>query len=395
MQYHALAWAAQGADVDLVGYTGAPLPAAITAHPRITTHRLAPPDLDRGPGRPTPARLGQAAWRLLLLAWRLLRLLILVTPRPDVVLVQNPPAVSTLVVAALVARLRRARLVIDWHNFSHSVLALRLGAGHRLVRFVRWHERTMAVLADHHLVVSEAMRRELVDRDGLRGVTVLYDRPAEAFTVLPPDERVAEKARWLDLADTTEALQVGLLVTSTSWTADEDMTLLIAALELCEARFAADTGAVACPRLEVIISGDGPLRAAFDRRLASRVSGRIRIRTCWLAPEDYPRLLAAADLGVCVHRSTSGLDLPMKLADMHGCGLPVCVLDYGPVLRERLPEGRHGRYFSSAEALATQIVELFDRFPDGAALTTLRARARDGERTSWRQGWNREARDVL
>jgi beta-1,4-mannosyltransferase len=97
-----------------------------------------------------------------------------------------------------------------------------------------------------------------------------------------------------------------------------------------------------------------------------------------------------------MHRSASGVDLPMKVADMFGAGLPVCALNYGPCLAERIEHGHNGLLFGSAEELAAQWLELFRGFPQP---TPLLERIRRGALTSsslrWCDNWREQTAPVF
>ena len=386
MQYHALALVRRGATVSLVGYAGAPVISALDAHPGVSIYRLPASEAVFGGSGRRSGRFARGALDRLDLAWRLLWLLGWVIPRPTVLLVQNPPVLPTLPVALAVARLRGARLVIDWHNLSWSVVAMRVGPAHRLVRIIRWLERVCGGRASGHLTVSRAMRRELAGWRKPVDAAVVYDRPAERFVPLDVERR--EEARRRLLGSHHEAFAV---VSSTSWTPDEDFDLLIQAADICEQRLAERQSRAHEAKFLILVTGDGPDRRAFEKRLRDRPPARVRIETRWLSPDDYPTLLGAADLGLCLHRSSSGLDLPMKLADMLGCGLPVCAYDYGPVLQERLVDRGNGRLFSTAGELASLILEMHEGFPASPTLAALRQQTLQSDRTGWERRWDSDA----
>jgi beta-1,4-mannosyltransferase len=315
----------------------------------------------------------------------------------------------TLAVALVACRLRGARLVVDWHNLGYTLLGLALGARHPVVRAAAWYERVCGRRADAHLCVSRALRDALAARWGIEGATVLYDRPAAAFVPRPASERAAILARWAPVLDARFAAggsaRPALVVSPTSWTADEDFPLLVAALGDLDRRLASDEAhagsdparaGTARPRIVVVLTGDGPLRPHYERRIAALPLASIAVRTLWLAPADYPRLLGVADLGLSLHRSASGLDLPMKVADMFGAGVPVCALDYGPCLHEQIDAGATGVLFTNAAELATRLYELLAGFPDDTrALDRLRAGVVAGERPRWGDAWNASARPLL
>lgn len=91
---------------------------------------------------------------------------------------------------------------------------------------------------------------------------------------------------------------------------------------------AASLSSLNYPKLVCIITGKGPEKEKYLQIIGGKCWQMVRILTPWLETEDYPLVLAAADLGVCLHWSSSGLDLPMKVVDMFGSGLPVCAINY-------------------------------------------------------------------
>jgi beta-1,4-mannosyltransferase len=397
MLYHARALAANGVDVDLVGFEGTPLPKAIADEPRISVRRLNPATL-RLRGAFSGATYAVAglldAARLSLRLWRILRRL----QKPDLVLVQNPPAFPTLFVTWFSLRGRGVRFVIDWHNLGYTLLRLRLGRWHPAVRLARWLERRDARRVDANLCVSRSLAAFLESRFGVQQARVLYDRPASAFVPMERSER-EQLRQALFSRFGVHTGTVGFIVCPTSWTEDEDFDLVIDAVPLLDERIRGWEAAGAgrrFPNIVILVTGDGARRAEFERRFAGLPARRIQLRARWLEPEDYPKVVGSADLGLCLHRSSSGLDIPMKVADLFGAGVPVCALDYGIGLGERVRHGDNGFLFSTARQLADVLFDLFETFPqDQSMLDRLRTGARKSARPTWEEGWLREAKPVL
>ncbi len=393
MQYHAASLAAAGSDVDLIGLEGAAVMPAVASNPRIHVHRM--PDrafANRAKGGVRRFVFSSAA-RGLGQAMRLFRILMRI-PKPDLILVQNPPAFPTLFVAWLASRLRGARFVIDWHNLSHTIAAVRLGERHRAVKSIARSERRWAKRATAHLAVSQALA-EWLAREYKVKAAVVYDRPGDAFTRPSADEA---KELWERVATDAKlgSSRPPIVVCPTSWTPDEDFDLLLEALERAERQLTRDRADAGSPALVVFLTGRGALRDAFEARAARRHFKAIAVKTVWLEPSDYPTLVGMADLGLCLHQSSSGLDLPMKLADLRGAGVPAAAYDYAPVLSEVMTGGQDGVTFRDPGDLANVLVTVAtgSASPD-SPLARSRAWLPQHPPERWSAQWDRAARPVL
>jgi len=145
-----------------------------------------------------------------------------------------------------------------------------------------------------------------------------------------------------------------LVTSSTSWTVDEDFGVLLNALARLDKTIIELQSSL---KIVVVVTGKGPQKEFYEKEIAIINLNNVAILTLWLEPADYPRLLACADIGVSLHTSTSGIDLPMKILDNFGCQVPVCAYNF-PCLKELVEDDVNGRTFESSSDLHEQILDL-------------------------------------
>lgn len=92
-----------------------------------------------------------------------------------IIIMQNPPAIPTLIIAKFIAIIRQAWLIIDWHNFGYSVLATNLkNNNHPVVKLARKYEQYFGKKAYAHLTVTDTMSKELKKWDVQLSIRYIY-----------------------------------------------------------------------------------------------------------------------------------------------------------------------------------------------------------------------------
>jgi beta-1,4-mannosyltransferase len=280
--------------------------------------------------------------------------------------------------------------VIDWHNYGYSILAMKLSNGHPLVKISQAYEKIFARTASAHIAVTKAMANSLRSQFALSApIHVLHDRPADFFKPFSMEEKQIFSRNSPVLAEHSQALLSGkkrLLVSSTSWTPDEDFSILIEAL--CE--YSTKATSAQLPEITAIITGKGPQKDTYLRKIAQLSKEgkleKVTIESAWLSFEDYAALLASADLGVSLHTSSSGVDLPMKVVDMFGAGLPVIGWSDFEAWPELVTEDVNGKGFTSSQELAECLKDLFR--PGDTQLEKLKQGAIAESTRRWDKEWD-------
>jgi beta-1,4-mannosyltransferase len=79
-------------------------------------------------------------------------------------------------------------LIIDWHNYGYSIMRVN-NVNSLLVFLAKIYELYFGKIADYNLCVSQAMKKDLMNKFNLKQVHVLYDKATNKFKELGVKEK--------------------------------------------------------------------------------------------------------------------------------------------------------------------------------------------------------------
>jgi beta-1,4-mannosyltransferase len=391
---------------------------------------------------------------------------LLIIPKYEVVLIQNPPCIPALISTLVVSLFRWNSIWVDWHNLGFTMFKY----DSNIARFSKLLERNLAKFCSVHFCVSNALGEWLLKEFNI-SAKVLYDRPSKRFdkSQISIQSRhelflklnlIDSELFQSDLSHSSTSFKEGsytiqtytdqngqtlmredstrIVFSSTSWTEDEDFHLLLKALSKLDKILRANLNKYGPNKYQsskvlIVITGKGPLKEEFlneYNQIAPNLK-MVAVVTPWLEPDEYPKIIKCSDIGICLHGSTSGLDLPMKVIyifhlyincpdliiisifkvlDMLGSGLPAICLNY-PAIKELVTDKEDGYLFKqivlSDENYLTQlnidtIDSEFNSFPElfdclvkvlclsksQSTLSSLRKNVQIKPLSSWESTWN-------
>eukprot|EP01060_Flectonema_neradi_P000950 TRINITY_DN10561_c0_g1_i2.p1 TRINITY_DN10561_c0_g1~~TRINITY_DN10561_c0_g1_i2.p1 ORF type:complete len:502 (+),score=80.15 TRINITY_DN10561_c0_g1_i2:81-1508(+) len=414
MQYHCISLSKVVRKVFVVAVEGSSPCEGVTAAGNINMEYLLKP-------AKAPASLPwilAMLYRVTLNSIRLPITLLFTLPKCDAFIIQNPPAIPVLPAAVLACKIRGIKLIVDWHNLGYTLLQMD-NRPKAIISTYKFIERFFGSYSDYNLTVCESLKRFLKeDWKCIRedNSTVVYDVAPSFFSRSGPSGALklfeSEAGKELLGPGCTASDIVNhkgwnpnrpcILVTGTSWTVDEDVGMLLDSLSDLDTLLSDPTNGLPSKIIMFITGKGGDLKLSYEKRISTMNLKNIQIRTGYLDKfADYATLLGVADLGISLHNSSSGFDLPMKAVDMLGSRLPVLAL-YFDTLKELINKN-NGDYFTTKESLSEGLDRLLRDWKvsgsDEVAATPLlqekRSYIKENPRGTWDQQWGSKALPVI
>jgi len=354
-------------EISLIGYNGGDIRSDIANNPKIKQYYIR-----KGINKflsKLPrflfilAALIKIILQTLSLTWILFRI-----PKFKFLILQNPPGIPSMLICWIICRLRGAKFIIDWHNYGYTILKVN-NRPNFLVNLACKYEKYLGKKSDLNFCVSQAEKRDLKKEFNIDAIC-LPDRPVKGLfkflNELEANDLYKNYPNELySLIDThlpeNKNLKPIVMISSTSWTPDEDFSMLLDAFikteemikESIEDKTQKNIYNITEDKIKKIlflITGRGPMRDKFMDKVSEANLKYFDVKSIWLESDDYPKLLSLVDLGISLHYSSSGIDLPMKVVDMFSGCLPVASVYY-ETINELVKENENGFLFKNSKDL--------------------------------------------
>ena len=297
------------------------------------------------------------------LTWILLRI-----PKFRFLILQNPPGIPSMLICWIICKIRGSKFIIDWHNYGYTILKVN-NRPNFIVNLAYKYEKYIGKKSDLNFCVSRAEKRDLKKQFNIDAIC-LPDRPVKGlFKFLNeieandlyknyPNELYSLIDTHLEKNQNKKPI---VMISSTSWTPDEDFSMLLDAFIKTEEMIKENIEDKSqkniynlteekIRKILFLITGRGPMRDKFMEKISEANLKFFDVKSIWLESDDYPKLLSLVDLGVSLHYSSSGIDLPMKVVDMFSGCLPVASVYY-ETINELVQENVNGFLFKNSKEL--------------------------------------------
>jgi len=302
------------------------------------------------------------------------------------ILVQNPPSFHIMIVLHIYRVLKNCSIIVDIHNYGYTLFQTRNPLIKKIFKFLEifWLKLTGSC----YFTVSKAMEQEVRQIWNLKNVMVMYDKPNR--NIFKPlsikekhlffkkiDEFKLNDDETLFTESTNDSIDEKtnrplLLLSNSSYSFDDDYDTLLNSLKKY------DEKPRSC-RLILIMSGQGPYKTYWKSKFEQTKFDQIKVIFKWFKTEDYPLIVGSVDYGICMHNSTSGVDLPIKILDLHSCEVPVLAYRYSSTINELITEGKNGYLFHNTSELTDLLVKLSD---NNIKIDW------EGDQTDWKTEWS-------
>ena len=355
-------------EISLIGYNGGDIRSDISTNPKIKQYYIRQGLNKLLRKLPKFLFILVALIKIITQIFSLSWILLLSIPKFKFLILQNPPGIPAMLICWIICKIRGAKFIIDWHNYGYTILKVN-NRPNFLVNLACKYEKYLGKKSDLNFCVSQAEKRDLKKQFEIEAIC-LPDRPVKGlFKFLNENEANElykkysnELSSLIDshLPENKNNKPI-VMISSTSWTPDEDFSLLLDSfikteemileeIEDKEKKSRVNITKDKIKKILFLITGRGPLRDNFMKKVAEAKLNYFEVKSIWLESDDYPKLLSLVDLGISLHYSSSGIDLPMKVVDMFSGCLPVASIYYDTIV-ELVEENKNGFLFKNDKEL--------------------------------------------